>query len=174
MSTIIAWLVALCGASILIYVKFLKFRTARESRLAIAVDTFYEKIAPLISDVEVPAEAIDLIAYLNRQMTNRSIARRLFFALLRRRAKKKGDGAALRLNDVMSYYLNDRKELAEFFLGACVAAVFAMSYQSQIFGGLLRRLVFFDLNRHEDRAPDIVASLQENDIGNGEHCAAPA
>jgi hypothetical protein len=49
-----------------------------------------------------------------------------------------------------------------------------MSYQSPVFGFLLRRLVFFDLNRHQDRAPDVVASLRASGIGDRGHCAAPA
>jgi hypothetical protein len=73
----------------------------------------------------------------------------------------------------MSYYCDERNDLLAVFMGACVTAIFAISYQSQMFGFLLRRLVFFDLNLHSDRGPDIVVSLRESGIDGG-YCPAPA
>jgi hypothetical protein len=82
-------------------------------------------------------------------------------------------GGYLPIQEAMLYYLQVRKELTASFIAACVSAIFAISYQSQIFGFLLRRLVLFDLNRHTERAPDLVVSLQASAI-NGDHCTATA
>ena len=173
MSDILPWMIALCGVAVLLSTNALKSRTIRERRLTAAVDRFYENLDPLIKDVDAPEAVLDLIDFLNRQISNRSIARQMFFSLLLRRTYHDAP-ASTGLEEVMSYYLKKRKELADHFIGACVTAIFAMSYQSPIFGFLLRRLVFFDLNKHQDRAPDVVASLQASGIGNGNHCAAAA
>ncbi len=172
MNDIIAWLVVLAAVSLFAYAYFLKLRTIRESRLARAADEFYKDIGPLLDDDDAPESAIDVIDLLNRAMTNRSVARLLFMGLLRRPVAD--PGPSIGIEDAVAYYLNKRRDLAEHFFGALVAASFAITYQSAIFGFLLRRLVFFDLNRHRDRAPDIVASLQARGIGNGDHCAAAA
>jgi hypothetical protein len=144
MNDIIAWLVALAAVSLFAYAYFLKLRTIRESRLARAADEFYNDIGPLLDDDDAPESAIDVIDLLSRAITNRSVA---------------DSGLSIGIDDAVAYYLNKRRDLAEHFFGALVAASFAITYQSAIFGFLLRRLVFFDLNRHRDRAPDIVASL---------------
>jgi len=173
MSDILPWMIALCGIAVLLYANALRLRTTRERRLLAAADQFYENLDPLIKDADAPVAVLDFIGFLNRQISNRSIARQMFFSLLLRRTYHDAP-ASKRLEEVMSYYTNKRKELADHFIGACVSAIFAISYQSPVFGFLLRRLVFFDLNKHQDRAPDVVASLQASGIGNGHHCAAPA
>jgi len=172
MNDIIAWLVAFGAILLLAYAYFLKLRTIRETQLARAVDEFYKNIGPLLDDDGAPESAIDVIDLMNRTITNRSVARRLFLGLLRRPASD--SGPSIGIEDALAYYLNKRRDLAEHFFGALVAASFAITYQSAIFGFLLRRLVFFDLDRHRDRAPDIVASLQARGIANGDHCAAAA
>ena len=172
MNDIIAWLVTLASVSLFAYVYFLKLRTIRESRLAAAADEFYKAIGPLLDDDDAPESAVDVIDLLNRSITNRSMARLLFVRLLRRRP---GDsGSSIGIKDAVAYYRNQRHDLSEHFFGALVAASFAITYQSATFGFLLRRLVFFDLNRHRDRAPDIVAILRALGIRNGHHREAAA
>jgi hypothetical protein len=173
MSGILPWLIALCGIAVLLSPHVVRSRTARIRRLAAAADQFFEEVDLLLEDADAPAAALNLLGFLNRQIANRTMARQIFFSLLFRRAFREARPSAA-LEEVMSYYLNTRKDLAKHFAGACVAAIFAMSYQSPVFGFLLRRLVFFDLNRHQDRAPDVVASLRASGIGDRGHCAAPA
>ena len=174
---IIAWLIAVGGAAVLLYAYHLKLRTQRERRLAKAAEEFYRNVGPLLKDADVPLEVIDLLSFLNRHITNRSLARMFLFFLLWRRRQPivPPSSSASALDEVVfPYYMGQRKELLEFFVGACVAAIFAISYQSPLFGVLLRRLVFFDLDKHRDRAPDVVASLRASGIDDGQHCPAPA
>lgn len=175
MSDVLPWIIALCGIAVLLYVQVLKWRTNRERRLATVANRFYEELDLLLKDTSVPEAVLDLIDFLNRVVTDRSLARHIFFSLLLRRAYRDSAPVSTGFEEVvMSYYLNERKELTNHFIGACVAAIFAVSYQSSIFGILLRRLVFFDLNKHRDRAPDVVASLRARSIGSHNHCAAAA
>jgi hypothetical protein len=175
MSDIIAWLVAVIGAAILICTYFIRLRTLRERRLQSAAEEFYKKVDILLDDADIPGEALDIIEYLNRQITNRYLGRRIFFSLLGRHLRVEPYSPNTKaLQVTSSYYLNKRNDLLPIFMGACVTAIFAISYQSQMFGFLLRRLVFFDLNLHKDRGPDIVASLRASGIGDDVHCPAAA
>jgi hypothetical protein len=173
MSNMNAWPIAFSGIGVL--PNALGLRMAREMQMAAAVDEFYHQIRALLNDPEMPESAENFLDDLDYQMTNRSAARPLFFALLSGRFSLRG---ATEINSVMSYYLNERKELANCFLGACVAAIFAISYRSRFFGFMLRRLVLFHLYWSDDRAFDIVACLRAIDaevhsaaVGNEVHCA---
>src|SRR5579871_375910 len=174
MSEFIAWMVAGAGVTILLYAYWIELRTDRERRLAKCADEFYKSVGPLLKDPNAPSKAIDLLDFLNSQITNRSLARQIFFALLWRRFRAHSEGNVPPLV-VSDYYADQRKDLLELFMAACVAGIFAISYQNQIFGLLLRRLVFFDLNGHRERAPEVLVSLKASGIGsNNKHYPAAA
>ncbi len=121
---IIAWLIAVGGAAVLLYAYHLKLRTQRERRLAKAAEEFYRNVGPLLKDADVPLEVIDLLSFLNRHITNRSLARMFLFFLLwrRRQVIVPPSSSASALDEVVfPYYMEQRKELLEFFVGACAS-----------------------------------------------------
>lgn len=114
----------------------------------------------LLDDPDIPDDALDQIEYLYRAITSRGLARRIFFSLPRGRLTIDGTSSNARVQQVIEYYSNERKDLLKTFLTAFVSAIYAISYQNQVFGFLFRRLAFFDLDRHRRRGVDIVASLR--------------
>ena len=175
MAEYFAWLVLIGGSAALATAFFLKVRTARENKFERAANVFYERIQPLIEDDDAPEAALDLLYFLNGQITNKSAARRLFLALLRRRGEPQAPAAYKMSTELNAYYFENRKELGKRFGEACAAAIFAVSYQSPLFGLLVRRLVIFDVSRHKDRAAELAASLHARNIAEQhEHCPVAA
>ncbi|MBV8753350.1 MAG: hypothetical protein JO328_10890 [Hyphomicrobiales bacterium] len=153
MSTMIAWVIVICGASVLVGACHLHLRTLRILKFEKSADEFYNNLDVLIRDEDAPERALELFVFLNNRITDRRLPRLLLVALLLRRNpphQKIED-------DVLRYYGETRKELREPFFMALMWAIFAMTYNSPLAGWLARRLVLFDLERHKDRAPDIIS-----------------
>jgi hypothetical protein len=162
MTNAIAWTIAGCGSAILLGSCLLHVRTIRIRKFEAAANEFYKNLGVLLKDEDMPEGAIRLFNFANSNITYRWVPHLMLAALLRlntSNALVNPERKAQR-QEVVEYYTERRVELKEPFFMALVYGMYAMTYNSTVFGWLVRRLVLFDLDIHQDRAPDIIASFE--------------
>ena len=160
MNTIIAWGIVVCGLTILVGAYALKVRTNRLRKLERCANLFYENLDILVADDDAPEAALDLFEFVNRHIRKPGVPYVILMALLFHQDQPISPA----MSEVREYYTK-RPELAGRFLTALVAAIFAITYSSALAGWIIRRLVIFDLDRHKDRAPDIISMTYKGGDG---------
>lgn len=123
----------------------------------VAMNEFIKASDALLSDSDTPPSIIDLIKFMRERAADPESARSFLMHILVRR---KEISRTPRIADIERME-RTRPELARTLSLACSSAFLAISYNSELSGVVLRKLVLFDAKERTERSKELAESYRE-------------
>lgn len=124
----------------------------------VCMDSFYESADTLLKADDTPETVVDMLEFMQRKATDRFAAISFLKILLLRGASFDGHQET----DEIKQFRASHPELWSVFGRAAVSSLLAVTLKGGPVGTLMRRVVFFDVNEHQqDGASDLAAGFRE-------------
>jgi len=130
-------------------------------------EEFFQCANKLVEDEETPELVVSYLETMARIINQPQFSRRILGYSLTGRLRDTTNEPTARSKEFMFAVNGMREELQGFVARASVACLLSVTYKSLFFGGIVRRLILFSIEKDQKQAEIVASNLFSDGFGNG-------
>jgi len=144
---------------------FFAMRTRQlETSIRLSAD-FFDLANKLVEDDDTPELLIDYLDSMAVVINERRFSRMILWLALTGKLRETSNAPGARALELMSVIRGLRKEVKDMVARASASCMLSVTYKSPIFGILVRRMMFYSIERDQEQAEIVASHLFSDGLG---------